>query len=47
MAARGGSSNEPLSCIKGGDFLISLVTLIFSRRTLLHGVGWLDLRNMT
>jgi hypothetical protein len=34
-------SNEPSGSIKGGNFFTSWVTVSFSRRTLLHGSGWL------
>jgi hypothetical protein len=33
-------SNEPSGSVKGEKFLNSLVTVSFSRRTLLRGVGW-------
>jgi hypothetical protein len=33
--------NELSGSIKGGEFLISQVTISFSRRPQLYGVGWL------
>jgi hypothetical protein len=33
--------NEPSGCVWGGQFLADWVTVSFSTRTLLHGVGWL------
>jgi hypothetical protein len=35
------SYNEPLSSIKGREFLDQLIDKWLPRRALLHGVGWL------
>jgi hypothetical protein len=40
------SDNEPWCYIEGGEFLTSLVTVSFSRRTLIHGVSKLMLQHM-